>query len=518
MVALGILLALLSVVGLVGYQLLRSKHEGKLEKMRVNSERKVASGDLSQTDADRIINAERFPIPAWANKTLLGTLALGIVLAVFNGLVFYAEPTFKYHIRPIWGGEKVVMNKTGYSIKGWGRVNDWKNAMTVQASGRGLIDADGDGIPDVSAAESDTSISAKLGTQTVIFLDQVDAQVSATVRYKLPEDETKFKLLIHDYRTPENFLQTELIPAFLETLKATGSLMSAEEYFSGGRTEFIGAFEDQMQFGVYKVKRIQVVGKAVGTKRSKTADASAAKQEAYDDEDGKVVFKVEKLTAADGTLLRKEQNFDDYGVSVVSARITNLVPNTDFQNRMKAKQEASAQRSVNREKRIEEEEKKFFAIAKGEREVAEAQAAAKKEQITKTTNEETTKRLALIKAARMKEEAAIAKETAQINLEKAELDAQRQERLAEADKFERESRIAGDNALQQRLDAWVTAQQAWAEAFANRKVPATVFGTGGNGGAGTDSDVQAFMNIMTMKAANDLQVDTTIGDAAAARQ
>ena len=62
--------------------------------------------------------------------------------------------------------------------------------------------------------------------------------------------------------------------------------------------------------------------------------------------------------------------------------------------------------------------------------------------------------------------------------------------------------MAADGALQQKLIAYVETQKVWAAAFAARKVPQQVFGAAGSNG--TDSDVASFMQLMTVKAAQDL--------------
>ena len=513
MMGFGIFLLIIAVAGIIGIGVLRKGFQTKLARIEANGKRAIRSGDMDEQDVQELKDAEQFWVPGWAGKALAGVAILGFMMFFFGGSFFYAEPTYKYHVRTILGQERVVSNKTGYAWKFFGRVNRWKNAMTVQAtSGRVGSHADDD---DVSTAESDVAVSANLPPQTVVFLDQVDAKGTATARFRLPTDDDTFLHLVHEYRTPANFLNTELIPAFKETIQASGSLMSAEEYFSGGRTDFNAEFANQMENGIYMVRRTQVLAKDVGI-RKKTADASATKQQDYDPEDeGKVVFKVEKRLNPDtGQPLRKPHNYANFGVQMVAARVTDMIPNEKFRLRMDAKQEASAQRAVNREKRIEEEEKKFFAIAKGEREVAEEQAKAKKVQIKATTEAETTKRLALIKANQQKEQARIEKETASIQKERADIDAERIKVLADAAAYEKRAVIEADDALAQKLEAWVKAQEVWAEAFANRKVPTTIFGSSGAGGtgAGTDNDVQAFMNIMTMQAAKSLNVDPTIRD------
>lgn len=72
-----------------------------------------------------------------------------------------------------------------------------------------------------------------------------------------------------------------------------------------------------------------------------------------------------------------------------------MQPNAKFVERMQLKQQASADRAIAREQRVQEEERRLLEIAKGERQVSERQAKAKVKQIEKTTNAETDKQLAI---------------------------------------------------------------------------------------------------------------------------
>ena len=146
------------------------------------------------------------------------------------------------------------------------------------------------------------------------------------------------------------------------------------------------------------------------------SDASLAQSQREYGENLKVVFEVMKVLGDDGEPIRKEQNFIDYGISVIDARVTDIRPNSKFVERMQLKQKASAERAIAREQRVQEEEQRLLAIAKGEREVAERQASAKVVQIQKTTEAETEKQLAITKAIKLKEQAEIERETARINL------------------------------------------------------------------------------------------------------
>jgi hypothetical protein len=433
-------------------------------------------------------------------KVIGASAIIGFFLVTFQSAFFYAEPGYIYHVRTIFGTEKVVSD-VGYNAKWFGRVTDWKRAMTVQAVNSNK-NADG-----VVNAESDSvTASANLSPLNIMFLDQVDANAEATVRFSIPSDREAFLNLAHEYRTPDNLLRVALIPAFKETLHATGSLMSAEEYYAGGRTEFNVAFENQMTNGIYIVKRLErdVVSRAAKS----SANASLDDQTDYGDEI-KTEFIVEKQVDDNGFAKRKEQKFIKFGITVVDARVTEMRPNVKFVERMQLKQKASADRAIAREQRIQEEEQRLLAITKGERQVAERQASAKVEQIEKTTNAETVKQLVLTEANQTKDQAAIQRETAAIHLETARIEAEIKRTKADAEAYQKREILLADNALQQKLDAEIAIQKYWAEAFSKRAVPTTVFGAGGAAN-GTDSDVQTFMQLMTVQAAKALNYDRAL--------
>ncbi len=448
--------------------------------------------------------ASTFPIPGFVNLSMIGLAVFLLFMGAFNQMFFYAEPGYIYHVRTILGQERMV-DGVGYSMHLFGRINAWKKAMTVvAASGQGAgLNAEGEG----------AVASASLPTQNIMFLDQVDANANATVRYRLPTYEESFLRMAHEYRTPDNLLRVALIPAFQETLQATASLMSAESYYSGGRTEFISEFENQMQNGIYLVRRTEV--QAPSSKRQTAeADASNPESQAEFGDQSKTIFEVQKQFGPDGRPLRKEQKFTSYGISVHEARVTEMRPNAKFVERMQLKQKASADRAIAREQRIQEEEQRLLAVARGDREVAERQAAMKVEQIARTTQAETEKKQTLIAASRQKEQAEIQRQTSEILLEKAKIDAEAVRVAADAEAYKKAKILNADNALAQKLEAEIEIQKVWADAYAKRQVPMYVFGAAGGDGAGgggtpvgADGEVKNFMQLMTMDAARRLNYD-----------
>jgi regulator of protease activity HflC (stomatin/prohibitin superfamily) len=442
------------------------------------------------------------PHLVWAAAALA---ALGLGLGLFHQVFFYAEPGYVYHVRTITGQENVVAD-VGYNPHLFGRYNAWKRAMTVQAVAETTSTS-------LNAEHDSRTSSASLPPLNIMFLDQVDADAEATARFLIPTDEASFLEMAHAYRTPENLLRTALIPAFKETLQGTASLMSAETYYSGGRTEFNSEFENQLTHGIYNVRREEVAVKSIRAKA--TANASlGAEQDQYGD-DEKTIWVVRKVLDPNGQPVRKLQKFTDYGIQVIEGRVTDMRPNTKFVERMQLKQKASADRAIAREQKIQEEEQRLLAIAKGEREVAERQASAKVSQIQKTTEAETDKQLAITQAEKLREEAKIMRETAQIKLEKAHFEAETRRTLAEAEAYQKRVILKADNALAQKLDAEIRIHSLWAEAFAQRRVPANVFGAGGGGSVqgaptGSDSEARTFMQLLTLDAAKRLSYEREI--------
>jgi len=429
-------------------------------------------------------------------------IGIGLAIAgfVLSKSIFYAEPGYVYHVRTVMGNEEVV-TEVGYKFYPFGRYNSWKRAMTVQA-------LRGSGSNAIRAEKDSDNTSASLPPMSIMFLDQVDAHAEATVRFSIPSEPESFLKLAHEYRSPENLLRTALMPAFKETLQANASLMTAEEYYAGGRTEFNSEFENQMNRGIFLVKREEIQVKSNRQTRASANAALGTEQEEYG-EDSKTVFVVRKVKDADGQPRRKKQRFLEFGITVVSALVTDMRPNKKFIERMQLKQQASADRAIAREQRVQEEEQRLLAIARGEREVAQRQAKAKVEQIQKTTEAETDKQLAITRAEKFKAEAAIKKDTAEIAFEKAKIEAQTVRTLAEAEAYKKQVILEADNALAQKLEAEIEIQKLWADAFSKRKVPTTVFGSGQSGGSpvGSDNEVKSFMQMLTIDAAKRLNYD-----------
>lgn len=133
---------------------------------------------------------------------------------------------------------------------------------------------------------------------------------------------------------------------------ATAALMSAEDYFQGGKTEFNNEFQRQMENGIYIVRRVEEVVRLEEPNLGSANAALGTNQQDYGDQ-VKTVFTVKKILDETGQLQRKEQSFKKFGISVTSTRLTDVDPNTELKKRMRLRQQAAAGRAIAREQRIQ---------------------------------------------------------------------------------------------------------------------------------------------------------------------
>lgn len=447
--------------------------------------------------------AIRYLVPAEMSgqRTTLNRIAYGlggllIALTFFKGATFYAEPGYNYHIRTVFGTEAAATT-VGWKFHFFGHYEPFKKALSV-----------------VKSADEAAKADYVQGVYNIRMLDKVDGALSISVRFRLPDDTEKFLRMAREYRTESNLANTGLIPPIHRTMNVNAQLMTAEELYNGGRAAFDADFDYQMRHGIYLVKRRETEVKVPNAARAKAkANGSEGGESEEYGEDVKVIYEVEKLRDANGEYLVTEHNFAKFGVVVEDAVITDFDPNKNFVTRLESIQEASANRAKAREQRGQEEEQKLYIVAKGQREQAESQAAALNKQIQATTEAETIKALALIESNKQLEQAQIEKDAAAIQLDRDRIRAEGVKVLADAEAYKKAEVMKADNALTQKLEAEKAIQAVWAEAFAKRAVPSTVFVSGGGGGStptGSNTELSSMVQMMTMEMAKRLEYDRSV--------
>lgn len=439
------------------------------------------------------------------NKKLAWTVggviaALVFVMIMFNSMFYYNNAGYITQVQTKFPfqNEKVV-STTGYTYIGFGNYTPWPRQMSVQSV------ADVNTLP--KGVEQDGMGSSLIQAFPITFLGGVTATVDANVRVALPDGE-QFLQLARTYRTPDNFVLQSIMPVMKSTLQSTAQLMTADDYYSGGATEFRQSFQDQITDGAYVVKRVE---KQVQNSRAAAGSANASKgtEQGEFGGDTSTLVVTEKVLNKAGQPIRLERQFTKLGVTVADANILNIEPSKQFKERMVNIQKSQADLMLARQGRQTADEQKQLVSAQGAKEVEEKRQITLRDQVERTTNAETERQLAVTNANREKEKAEIEKQTAQIQYEQAQIEAKTTKERAEAEAYAKKVVMQADGALTQKLDAWVKGQQVMADAVKVAPVPQIVFG-GGEGAASRQSEISTLMNVLGAKAAKDLALDMNV--------
>lgn len=410
-----------------------------------------------------------------AMKGLGRILALvGIVSFCLWRSVFYAEPGYSYAVQ-YFTGRQVPHMEAGFHFRGWGQVIEMKKVLTVKFSKR--RDADYSGF------------SEPFGVR---FNDAVQADISASIRIKLPSDPARFLALAIEYRNQENLVNASLMPAVKEVLRNSARMISAQEYILGKGGKFENAVLDQLQSGIYELM-VQT------TRTSNTAEPVQQDSMRTIDRKDMMVSEVNIKTDADGRPIRKKHAFIEYGIEVSQAVIDDVDPEENFKNLLAMQRDAAGKSNVARQEAQKAEFEKQRVVAQGETEKSRIRVDKEKEQIHILMDAETAMK-------RKKTEV----DQQRYSVEATELEAKAIKLKADAEAYARERIMKADNALEKRLEALVEINKAYAEAIkGNRLVPNTVI-TGGGADGTKGNAVNDFIRLLTVNAAN--QVNGAMND------
>ncbi len=326
----------------------------------------------------------------------------------------------------------------------------------------------------------------------VRFNDGSLCDVSGTLRVILPSSEQQAidvvtKYGYADYRDLEQKL---ILPVVRNALRVTANLMSARESYSERRADYVFWAWDQIQNGLYETEEEtrKVVDPVSGQEVTKTFKI-IKKQE-----NGDPVYQQNPLDGLGLTLGNFEVKLFDYTDKVreqISTQQTALMAvATAMAKAQQAEQEAlmveaEGIANVARE-RYEEEQMKIRAVVQARERLEVAEFEKSRAMV------EAQQRL---EVAELDRQAAAAKKQEEILLGQGEAE---RKRLV----------LQADGALQEKLQAYVQAQQVWASAYAQRQVPTLVMGGGGAGD--TDQTSTDFVQMMQLIVAQQMGLDLSV--------
>jgi len=405
-----------------------------------------------------------------ASMTKLVMKLIGGVVVLILGIIFIANSVTTVAADEIvvkqnfFDGKLQVWSSPGVHWQNFGRLTVYKRSAQYSFD---ITPAD----PNVKDAKPvDETIQVR-------FNDGGHGNVGGSLRFDLPTDEAKMIKLHSTYHSMEAINRDLIRPVVNKSVFMTGPLMSSRESYAEKRADLISHISDQILHGVYRTER----------HTSKQVDIISGVEKNVD----MVVPKV----GPTGVEREEISPIETFGINAYNISIQRINYDPAIEKQIEQQQQATMavqQAMVDARKA---EQAAITTAKQGEAEAAKAKWAQEVIKATEITKAQQDKDVATLAATKNKEVAALALDTAR-------LEAQTTITTAKAEADAKKLQVAANNNLQERLNAYVDVQKAWAAAYgAQRQTPDVMLSSGGGGGTS-----QSLVDMMTVKTARDLGV------------
>jgi len=388
---------------------------------------------------------------------LLAIIAIGSLIGIFA--IFQTiswNETGETTIVQYPNGQLMTKPTPGPYAQMFGRKEVYRQVVTV---GFGINK--GEGAADVPAVP-------------VIFNTGSKAKISGIIRVRLPKDNTGMEEIFKNYAGGfEHFVRNGIVPVVNNAVKLAANLRTEQDAYTA-IASFQADVADQLQNGIYMTESVDIV----------------KKRETGEEEHIKItVIKKDE----NGNPIRKDNVLQDLGCSVTQCQIE--IPEFDpaVEAAIQLRKQQSLETEIAKQKAIRAEQDALTAVADGSARVAQERATQEVEKVK-----------AVVAAEKVRDVAKLDKEASEYRKQATILEGQGE---AEAKRL----KMQADGALSQKLTALTEINGLWAKALAQYQgniVPTTSFGA--SSGGKSENSFQSWMQVMTAKAAQDLNVDMNV--------
>lgn len=414
-------------------------------------------------------------------KFAIGAI-IGIVLLFLMVNVIHKVDDTEWQAVQYLNGQVEIKEQAGIYFATFPKVTEYPRNATYAFTGLNVKGSDDDD------KKNDNSIR-------VTFNDGGTAQISTVLRMATPVTKEQKREFHRQFNGNDANIEAAIWAHLSNVIKATGPIMSASENQTARKSEFNSVVLEQMNAGLYKMRRVMVELEQVDEKGNKIRVAAT---EIERDASGKpIVSQVSPLAT--------------YGLVVTQLSITETEYDDQTRKQFETKKEAFLKAESAKAQREGEVQERLMIEEKGRRQLAETTAAANLEKEQATIQAEKEKEVAETNAARELEVAKLAKEQAETKaaqqLEVAKLERQAAEEQAKqilvlAGAEKERIALAGAITEQEKVQLEIQRETAIgvATALAKINVPQVVI-AGGNEGAqaGGNATQDNLINLMLLK-------------------
>lgn len=332
----------------------------------------------------------------------------------------------------------------------------------------------------------------------VVFNDGGGAIMNAMVRFASPitiDGKRKFHQL---FGGNEDAVEAAVWAHLSDAMKSSGPVMSASEHQSSRRGEFTSLVQDQLQRGLFEMKRVSRVLSDQFDDKGKPITVYATE----------VVFENNSGTQK----IARPSPLTDFGIIITQFSITDVTYDDQTQRQFAQKKEAFLAAEGSKAQREKEVQERLMVEERGRREKAETESLALREKAKAVIDAQRQKEVEETNAARKLAVAEYTKresETrAEQNLEVARLDKERAKEESEAQIIlaaakQKSLQMAGAISERDKILAEIERDKCIGIAHELSKIHVPQFIISGDGG-----DTQhSMMNLMMLKYLNVLPAD-----------
>lgn len=406
------------------------------------------------------------------------TIVALLVVTLFAGSIFETNEAGYVQVKQaFYWGDLTVRSEPGTYGQMFGTIHTYKEASTFHFT---------------KDSDSGEARDQSLPTQ---YNDGAKAMVSGSVRVLLPNTDGESMIKVHrKFKSMGGVMNRLVLPAMRKALFASGPHMSAAESYAERRNEFAALVENQLLYGTIATEKEAIIVVDEITDKEKTT--YRLRKVKCDN--------VEDVNCVQGFLREQQSVFHEFNIRLTNFAIDNIVYPQNVLAQIET-QRAARMNIITKEAEAKEADARAKkAEAEARAQVAETRAVEEVQKTQFIVRAEAAKEQAILQAEQVKAVAQLEKEAATFTKQKNIL-------LGEGEATRKRLVMNADGALAQKLEAWVTAQQAYAAALGNAKpgalVPQMVMTSGSGGKTASGGNGTLFMDLFTAKTARDLSLD-----------
>jgi hypothetical protein len=366
----------------------------------------------------------------WNGSNRLKLFVVSILLIVLDQSTFFAREGNQYYVlSKITGHRSTIMSPGLKMVIPFSITQEWSKYIDVKG-----VPLDKNG----NLTESTEGIEGVIvGGVKVMFIDRAMASVFLSVRFELPSDEESFIKLVETYKTPDNLIKNTLLPTISEQLTNVSFMYSADEYVSGGASDYKLTVEEALKNGGFVVQKVDIID-TLYTPELFTVDSLVNKP--------RKIQEVRKLTKnakvlVNGIPKRTQHEINANKVLTASVIVSDVALEKSFTDKLRQQRDISAEKIIEIQKIETAGAAQQRIIAEGERDKAAERVTQERAQVSKLINIET----------QVKEEES-KRQLAEIAVQTAELNAKARKITADAQSYENAKLVSAGLTPQQQME------------------------------------------------------------------